>query len=418
MDLPQLKFSEFKQKWNSINFTYPVLILLIYIFLVAFMPESGLIGDNLCWRRWCGYILKDGLGNLYHSYIDYLPLYPYILFIFTKIQGTTEAIAGNIHYLKAFTLIFDFAGAFLAVYFVPKTERKWLLPFFILFNPAYLYNTYIWNQVDAIYATMGLASLVMALRQRVTWSMFFFILAINTKLQSIIFLPPLMLIWLSEIRSGFSWKGLGRGLALITLTQLLILAPYDVVAMYYKVIVTAVGRYPIVSMNAFNFWHLVSNEHLISLRDDSLWYAGLSYRQWGYLLFLASSFFILLPLLQSAWQQFKGKTKTISPDLVFLTMGLIALSFFFFLTQMHERYCHPALILFYAYGLIKQKYSLIILFSIAYILNLEKIMQYFELKNYITMIFDQKFIAGIFALTLVIGVSQLYRNYFLGKVSN
>lgn len=399
--------------WRNTDFTYPGLMLLLYFFLVLFAPVTGFHGDKLWWTDWCTMILNNGMGKLYEGNIDYPPFYPLFLYLYVKVQGSTAEIVNNLHYLKAFTLIFDFAGALLAISFVEKSERKWLLPLFVLFNPAYLYNTYIWNQVDAIFSTLCLGAAVLAIRQKVAWSMLLFLVALNTKLQSIMFLPPLVLLWLSGTTRNFSWKGLGLGLLLLLGAQYLILAPYDAAAMFDKVIVTAVGRYPYVSVNAFNFWHLVSNEILVVLKDDTPWHWGISYKSWGFLLFFIASFFILLPLLQYAWQYFRRKIETIPPDLVFLTMGMIALTFFFFLTEMHERYSHPALILFYAYGFTRKRYLLVVLVSFAYFLNLEKIMQYLSLETYGTLIFEPKFIGSLFAIAFVVGMSQLYRTYVI-----
>lgn len=312
------------------DFTYPGLILLLYFFLVLFALTTGFNGDKLWWTDWCNLILKNGMGKLYEGNIDYPPFYSLFLYLYVQIQGTSDEIVNNLHFLKAFTLIFDFAGAFLAISFVERSERKWLLPLFVLFNPAYLYNTHIWNQVDAILSALCLGAAVLALRQKIAWSMLIFLVALNTKLQSIIFLPPLLLLWLSVGYKDFSLKRLGLGFLLLLVAQYLI----------------------------------------------------------------------------------QGKIKSIPPDLVFLTMGMIALTFFFFLTEMHERYSHPALIMFYTYGFTKKRYLLIMLVSMAYFLNLEHVMQYLALKNYITLIFQPKLITGLFALAFVTGNIQLYITYF------
>ena len=404
-----MKFFKIDFQLKKFDLTYIGLVLLLYLFMVAFMPLSGFKSDRWYWTMWCELILNNGLKELYEGKIDYPPLYPLILYLFASIQGTHEEVVKNVHLLKAITLIFDFSGAFLAVYFVPKSERKRLLPFFLLFNPAYLYNTYLWNQVDAIFTTMCLASLVLAVRQKVSWSLLFFLLAMNVKLQSIVFLPLLALIWLSGIRRVFSWQRTGLGILLLVTVQYLILAPFDAAAIYHKVIVSAVGRYPNISLNAFNFWHLVLKEDPMLMYDNTIGYAGVSYKQWGLLLFLGVSFIILLPMLRCTRRYFRGKINSLPPELVFLTAGMISLSFFFFLTEMHERYCHPAIVLLAAYSFLRQQYKMLVIVSVAYFLNLEQVMQYYSLENYETLIFNKKIIAGLFAIVWLLGIYELYR---------
>ena len=78
---------------------------------------------------------------------------------------------------------------------------------------------------------------------------------------------------------------------------------------------------------------------------------------------------------------------------------------------MHERYSHPIIICSFMYGLVSRKYDLYILSSLAYFLNLEKVMRFFNLQ-YQTLIFEPRFIATLFAIIIVIAfyrLSILYR---------
>jgi hypothetical protein len=87
---------------------------------------------------------------------------------------------------------------------------------------------------------------------------------------------------------------------------------------------------------------------------------------------------------------------------------------------MHERYCHPVLIFIAAYSLYSRRYWPYFLFSLAYLLNLEGVLQYFNLNNYDTLPFAQQFVALIFLTVLVLLYFDLYkmrRKFFLNRTA-
>jgi len=75
---------------------------------------------------------------------------------------------------------------------------------------------------------------------------------------------------------------------------------------------------------------------------------------------------------------------------------------------MHERYFHPALISLAAYTFLTNNYFPFVLGSVAYFLNLEKIMCSLALTNYKTLIFHPVFIALLFLLLIVYLFYRLY----------
>jgi len=106
------------------------------------------------------------------------------------------------------------------------------------------------------------------------------------------------------------------------------------------------------------------------------------------------------------------------PEKIWLTAALIGLIFFFFNTQMHERYSHYAFIFITVYAFSKRHYIPYILFSIAYLLNLDAVLEWFhkdDTQQYFIrkggelimmgepppIWFRQNFIALLFAVTIV-----------------
>ena len=393
-----------------------LLYLLLFALLLLITPQAGHYFDVACWIDWSTYMSAHGLTRGYEvDSNNYNPLYQYVLFGYGKlVGGDAEHIVRYRLLLKLFTLLFDFGGAIVAVrqFGWGDNNQRFLLSLLFLLNVGYLYNTVAWAQVDAILGTLVFWAVVQALRQRLVSSMVLLLLAVNMKSQGIIFLPPLLLLWVPQ------WALAPRrlGVALLSLAglQLAILAPYILAGKMLEIIdfmQSAVGFYPKVSMNCYNLWALLLPDFGVL---DTHVAAGLTYKQWGLLGFLVASAVVLLPVGLAALHKLRSRTLFGPADAapVLLSLGLIPLVFCFFNTQMHERYWHPALLLLGAYGILTRRYWLFFLFSGAYYMNLEAVLR-FQLPPEVvhtTVLFWPKTIAWLFAAVLVGGVWQLYQH--------
>jgi hypothetical protein len=76
---------------------------------------------------------------------------------------------------------------------------------------------------------------------------------------------------------------------------------------------------------------------------------------------------------------------------------------------MHERYVHPALIFITAFGMLNRKILIIIIPSVAYILNLEGAAHIFNLTNYGTLIFTPRFVAILYLITIILLFYELFK---------
>jgi len=129
-------------------------------------------------------------------------------------------------------------------------------------------------------------------------------------------------------------------------------------------------------------------------------------------MFFIFSFIALLPLL---FQSIKNRIQSdydrdTFTALVLLSAFLCVLGFFFFNTQMHERYSHPAMLLAFLYGVLRRDYWLFGLTTLAYFLNMEAVLQFFSL-DYSAFYFQKMFVASLFLLTIVLGLYKLYKDY-------
>ncbi len=338
---------------------YILLCISLFSLFFVIMPHNGNSFDMGCWKQWAEYIFKNGLGNVYQSNTDYLPLFHYVLKIFGLLQGNVENIGRNIHFLKSFTLLFHFVTGFFLISFIKKriisSDKKIVYVLFYLLNIAILYNTVVWGQVDAILTCFVFIASYFAFKKNVLLSLIFLILAINFKLQAIIFLPVIGLMLLPIIISTFSIKNLLKWIFIPFILQIIILLPFILSGTLDKlwfVITGSVGKWPFVSMNAYNIWDFILSGNLYTMHDNKT-FIGISYKQWGLLMFFVTSGIALFPLFKHGYLSVRKKTDFNFPLEKFLIIcGIIPLLFFYFNTQMHERYAHPAFVFLIAYSFI------------------------------------------------------------------
>lgn len=390
-----------------------LLYALLFALLLLLTPATGHVFDVQFWEMWATHMGTHGLGNAYtQANNNYNPLYQYILYVYAKLAGSPQAIITYIHCLKAVTLLFDFGGAILAVRYFGWDDgnQRFILSLLLLLNVGYLYNTLAWEQVDAIVSTLAFGAVVLALRQQPAASFGCFVLAINMKSQGIIFLPPLLLLWVPQW--GQAPRRLGQAVGLGAAVQGLLLLPFmasGTLPQLWRVVHNAVDLFPNVSLNCYNLWVFLFNDYFVL---DSQVHAGLSLKTWGLLSFCSASAIILLPLGVAMLHKLRMRATFVAADypLVLLSLGLIPLAFCFFNTQMHERYWHPALLLLGAHAILTRRYALFGVFSLAYYLNLEAVLHALgTFSRYPTLLFRPKLIAALFGGVLLGGIWQLYR---------
>jgi Gpi18-like mannosyltransferase len=387
-------------RYITVNF------LLLTVFAVC-VPRSSHPWDSFCWAEWSKYVLENGLGSVYYSFTDYLPLYHYILLVFGHMVGTAAEILPNIFYLKLFSLVFHaICGYFIFLIYVDKrrdTDSQLPDVFYYLLNIGVLYNALIWNQADIILSCLIFISFYFLLNSKLLSSLCFLVLALNFKLHAIVFIPLIGLTALAQLIREFSWKRIALYLLALAGLQFLILLPFIVngsIVNLPQVITGSVDKYPYVSAFAYNMWHLLLNGNLFRT-SDSIRFMNITYKTWGLLLFSVSSALAMLPLFRHFLSVVLKKTVYhVSQERLLLIFSLVPLLFFYFNTQMHERYSHPALPFIITYCILVKRPWIGILASSAYFLNLEDELHFLQLKSYGTLIFDPEFISLLWLLTI------------------
>ena len=96
---------------------------------------------------------------------------------------------------------------------------------------------------------------------------------------------------------------------------------------------------------------------------------------------------------------------------------MVYMLFYFFNTEIHERYCHPAFIFITAMAFFTGDFIIYILFSIMYFLTLEFSMQFLKLNNYETMLFNLKILATINAFIILYLARNIYKHYKISMLT-
>lgn len=397
------------KKILSIEDLFLLLPVLLFFVLLLLLTPGYFHGDVSYWIRWAQYADDHGVSKIYQSGANYPPVYLYILTAYASFFDNFQDSLKEISRLKWITLIFDFLPVFIMFFAGMRESMRKNLHWFLLFNYAYLCNTLIWGQVDAIHTSLCLLSLVLAIRYPVA-AMAVFVVALNSKVQSIIFLPLLGILYWPHLQKP---RTIIKIVAVAIVTELIIVFPFIVageIDRYFQVYMGSVTTFPVVSMNAYNFWYLLLPGNLRKVPDLTQ-FLLFSYREWGLLLFFISSALILSPLFLRV-RKFKMSylTDDKGQSLLFLCAGLLTVSFFFFNTQMHERYSHPAIIFFFFYALKSRNYMPYIAISAAYLLSLEKLLEFFNISH-ASFIFEPKVIAALYAAGILLAFRNLVWDY-------
>lgn len=377
-----------------------------YVFL---MHKWGHQGDMEFWIDWSQYIFNHGFVHVYDNKdCNYLPLYLYVLRFHAVIQGNLQDIQDNMYTIKYYTIIFDILGAYFAVWFVKDEFKKLFYFLLLLLNVAYFYNTALWAQVDAIFTFFGFAAIIFAIEKRTVVSALCLLIALNFKLQALVFIPIVGLILLPQILSKEGVRKVIIGVLIGVVIQIIILWPFITNGRMYQVmnvITGSVDKYPYPAVGAFNLWSLLLyNRTIESMYDikDTVKFGFLTYKQIGSLLFFSATFLTVFPLMQHLYKKyFKNEIATFPLSKLFLIAAMTALNFYFLNTQMHERYFHPAMISLAAYAFYSGRFFPLILASVAYFINLERICWYLAMHNDVYMKsfwMDQRFVAFLYLI--------------------
>ncbi len=306
------------------------------------------------WRPWMAFAAQNGLAQLYlrgEPAVNYPPFYLTLLaglgslyrlvipdFAYTPLQSILIKLPGVVADLGVTVLIYYAARLTVA------EGRKETLPLAAAalwaFNPAIIYVSAYWAQVNSIHTFWLLAALLAALGRRWGWSGVFMALSLLTKLQAIVLLPLLLFL-------AWRWRGLvrlGLGGALTLAVGLLPFAATGALRAVLSVYGGSVGYYPRLTVGAYNLWwsaDYVGRKLLGRPPTNDLRLFGPVTIQWLSLGLFAAYVALILWALARSTRPDRTDEKTALA--VFFAAGMLFFGFFMLPTEIHERYILPAL---------------------------------------------------------------------------
>jgi Gpi18-like mannosyltransferase len=325
---------------------------------LAIAPWAGFYSDLNSFRIWSVALAHVGPHRFYSSvpFADYPPGYLYILWVIGKISATPGYLL-----LKLPTLLADLgvawvAGTLAARIAPPSLARRVplrpLIAAAVLFNPAILFESAVFGQVNAVPAFFVLSTVLLLLtgrpslkRDAVAFVLFGF--AFATKPQACLALPVLLYVLYRRYLHGRPRPELVDGalnVGLIGMSALVVwigsalpfgLDPVKLYRFYGK----SADVHPWTSSNAYNLWGLLGPWRN-DLRGDRVFTVlGIPALYVGLLLFAAAVVFVLVRTHRAL-----ERGASSPPTLVFAA-ALTSLLGYVFLTRMHEHYVFPSIVL-------------------------------------------------------------------------
>jgi len=349
---------------RSVYLVVLVSIVLGILLRIYFLFQAGYELDINTFIYWSHKITEGGFWSLYttnyQSGLDYPPLIPYLGNYWLCLKFFFNLADQQI--FKLLPTLAEIIFSLIAAIFVwkSKSQYKTYLLALVIIQPALSLITTAWGQVDAVLALFLICAFIL-IEKNLYLSTLFLFLALLTKPQALfgIFIFYVIVLFrkgfLNALKQFAFFLILAGGMYWLFASH-----SSDFLAVY----LLSSSRYPLLSLNAFNFWWLLFGSSSFSISDT----IGqiLSYKTIGLCLFAA----FLAPAIFYIYKKAKSLPE------YFLAASYIYLLFFTFPTQIHERYLYPAIALL-PFAAIKNKkiFWVYVILSVTLFLNNYAVLQ-------------------------------------------
>jgi len=308
-----------------------ILLCAIFVrFLLSFLP--GFKVDVNTWFAWANRLVELGFSKFYDPKVwtHYTPGYLYIFWILGILKKTFH-LSSQSALLQLFKFpnnLADILTAILIYKIIARKKARWALLglIFYLFNPALIFNSSVWGQLDSFLNLLMLVSLYFLLEgEKVFLSALFLSLSVLVKPQALFILPVFAVFLFKKYKIQKSIKFF----SIFVLTTLLLSLPFfpdNPILGLPNLIIQMGNDYPYTTLEAFNMWQLFGDR-----QQDNLLFWGLSKYHWGLFIYLLFEI-VIVSLI------FLGKNKK---QKYYLLAALSLFNFFLFPTRIHERYLLP-----------------------------------------------------------------------------
>jgi dolichyl-phosphate-mannose-protein mannosyltransferase len=368
------KNSELKLDEKTLNWIFFILMFIgLVIRLIISYNFEGYHNDTESFKAWAVRASTYPLNQFYdpNLFADYPPGYIYILSILGhigKFLGMDYNSQLYIMLLKIPAMLAELCTAFLVFWIARNklnTKAAFGLGVMYLFNPAIIFTSSFWGQVDSIPALLGFLIIYFILKERYWIASLILGFDIIIKLQSgvLLFILIFALIEKKDIKAWI--LSIVAGFATFWIPLIPFIPAGENIFFIIGIITKTVSQYAYASVNAFNLmglfggnWVPLSNTFFI-----------FSYAIWGYILIGLSIVFISI-----LYFKMKSESK------IFFVTGVFYILAFMLFPSMHERYGYTALIVFmmsFIYMNKKRLFFLFAGFSLTMYVNIAYVLDFF-----------------------------------------
>lgn len=396
--------------WLLINY-----VLFIRKNTVSFHPDFQAVLE---------WIWKGKTEKFVATFGNYMPFYPYLVYIYGLFFDNYQSFVQQSYIFKSIIILFDaFTYAFILSITISGKKIKFIsILALTLANFSIYYNSLFWGQIDNLHSLLLLLALYFVFNQKLVPMAICLVLAISTKIVSVIFIPIFVLIIINNlILKKTSMSSILKMCVASIATLIMILLPLILtgsLSEYIEIQSISLKTYDCVSGNAYNIWYLLSNRtDLIALSSKTPLFRNITYAQFGTVSFVIMYGIVIFPLIKVIYYNIINKTqKEISIDTVLLALILVPLVFFYFTTKIRERYCHPYLVFLCLYCFRNKRYIFWLLATFIYFLQLESVLGYTKhqgafLKSFHTEtnVYNGAFISGLFLILILYLLEKSYQ---------
>lgn len=328
-----------------------IILLVLALFLrlgLSYFQFSGDVKNHIVWGH---SVLEEGPAGIYQRHFpgfndaNYPPvaialfglsvyLYTAVIALITYLNQTVGLFPSFLvplfstenmqaAFLKLPSITADLGIGYLIFRLAPK--NKYLLSSLYLVNPAVIYISAVWGQIESLPVFFLLLSLYL-LPKRYYLSFAAFVLAVLSKQTALWLTPIFLILWWKEGTAKKFVLGLLSQLCLFILIYLPFTSPVGAISSYLS---TLAGSSNSITDQAFNLWYFIYGW---GTKPDSLLLFGLSVRAWS--LGLVGLSYISLSLMY--WKRYRL-------DRVWNYLFVLSLIAFFLQTRVHDRHLAPAL---------------------------------------------------------------------------
>jgi dolichyl-phosphate-mannose--protein O-mannosyl transferase len=350
------------ERSNSAAWTLAGLVAAGLVLRLALVPNEGFSTDISTFQYWAMSLAEHGFGAFYASgsFADYPPGYFYILAVIGHVWEALFKTSDAGHYtvlkflVKLPGIVADLCLGVLSFAIVRRfASAAWALgaAALVLLNPAIIFNSAAWGQVDSVAAGLALLAIYLLLRsdddspERFSWNIIFAWAAIAYSLlikpQAAVVVPIMLAFaFVDPLRRRSRLISTGIGIIVGLVLAVILTEPFHP-SNPVAALVWLFGRYqygsgvyPFNTVNAFNLWAIRGPFWQPDTTPITV-FGGISLGPqylWGLILLIAALTLVL-------WRYVQAKT----PRALLESCAVATLAFFVLSTRMHERYSFDGL---------------------------------------------------------------------------